>query len=347
MNPTIRYYGIVLLCLFFMACYDDDKLICPKSENIVDLTSEISPIHDPSMIKMDDTYYLFSSSPLCSFYTSKDMEQWERTGQVFDAVPAWAVERIPEANHIGAPDISFYKGKYILFYQTHKSWTCQAVIGLAVNKTLSPFDPEYQWEDKGMVIESQPYFDAVEILCGNSNATYNAIDPHFYLDKDGTPWLAFGSTVGGIKLTKLNPDTLMPADNPPKFITLARRSYLQEDPIIEGAYIIERNNYYYLFVSYNSCCKQEETKYHIRVGRSKRITGPYFSRGGIPMQLEGGTLVIDNDDNMIGCGHNEVFSENGIDWLVHHAYDSQQNYEPVLNIRKLKWDEEGWPTVCE
>ena len=62
--------------------------------NIADPASDVSPIHDPAMIKMDDTYYVFSSSPLASFYTSSDMRHWSAAGQVFDVYPDWILRRI-------------------------------------------------------------------------------------------------------------------------------------------------------------------------------------------------------------------------------------------------------------
>jgi hypothetical protein len=39
-------------------------------------------IHDPAMAKEGDTYYLFSSGPGITFYSSKDMKNWDLRGRV-------------------------------------------------------------------------------------------------------------------------------------------------------------------------------------------------------------------------------------------------------------------------
>jgi arabinan endo-1,5-alpha-L-arabinosidase len=335
---------LFVCCSLFNGC-SDEVLNCEVNENIVNLSSDASPIHDPAMLKMGDTYYVYSSSDLGSFYSSPDMHNWTFAGTVFEEIPPWLLDHVPAADHIGAPDISYYNGQYLLFYQSHKSGTCDAATGLATNQSLDPKSPNYKWVDHGLVLRSKPYIPGIDVICGDGNSIYNAIDPHFFQDRDGTPWLAFGSTIGGIRLVKLDPITLMPGSNP-GFITLAQRFLLQSDPIIEGAYIIYRSGYYYLFLSFNHCCLREETKYQVRVGRAEKVTGPYYDREGWPLYLEGGTLIIDKDGPLIGTGHNSIFSEDGVDWLVHHAKDSEQDYRPVLNIRKIEWDDQKWPSVC-
>jgi len=38
---------------------------------------------------------------------------------------------------------------------------------------------------------------------------------------------------------------------------------------------VSRHGSYYLFLSFNHCCKGEETRYQVRAGRSKVLTGLY------------------------------------------------------------------------
>jgi len=104
--------------------------------------------------------------------------------------------------------------------------------------------------------------------------------------------------------------------------------------------------YYYLFLSFNHCCLDDKTQYQIRVGRADKITGPYFDKNGWPLWLGGGTPLIQRDGAFIGTGHGEVFSAEGRDWLVHHAKLPAQNYRAHLNIRELRWNRDGWPSVC-
>ena len=39
---------------------------------------------------------------------------------------------------------------------------------------------------------------------------------------------------------------------------------------------------YHLFLSFNHCCKREETRYQVRMGRAKEMTGPYYDKRGWP-----------------------------------------------------------------
>ncbi len=80
--------------------------------------------------------------------------------------------------------------------------------------------------------------------------------------------------------------------------------------------------------------------------RDLDVPGPYYDERGWPLYLGGGSLVIERDGTFVGTGHADVFSENGVDWLVHHAKDSERDHRPYLNIRRIEWDEQGWPSVC-
>ncbi|MCH2171900.1 arabinan endo-1,5-alpha-L-arabinosidase [Myxococcota bacterium] len=344
MTNTERAVAIILACSVSLAC-SEEALDCRLNENIVNAGSDISPIHDPSMIKADGSYYIYSSSQLGSFYTSSNMRDWSMAGTIFDEIPSWLREQIPGADHIGSPDISYYDGQYLLFYQSHESETCNAATGLAINAALDPESPHYSWTDRGQVLRSTPYLSSIDVICGDDEAIFNAIDAHFFQDIDGRVWLVFGSTIGGIKLIELDPSslTLLPKSD---YITLAQRFLLQKDPVIEGAHIVHRNGYYYLFLSFNHCCKGEDTAYQVRVGRAKKVTGPYYDKSGWPLEWGGGTLVIARDGSLIGTGHSAFFSEEDTDWLVHHAKDSENDFLPILNIRKIEWGEDLWPSVC-
>lgn len=315
--------------------------------NIVDRSSDVLHIHDPAIAKQDGTYYVYSSSPLASFYTSPDLRTWTEAGRIFDALPPWVIETLPNPDHIGAPDIVYYRDRWVLYYQSHIGGTCNAGISFTTNTTLDPTDPRYEWVDHGLVLRSEPLFENLDLICGVDDVWYNAIDPHLFVEEDGEPWLVFGSTLGGLFLVDLDPDTLRPVQHPRDFVLLAARDLLQEDPIIEGPYVIKRDGYYYLFLSHNRCCQGANTKYKILVGRSENLAGPYVDRDGVPLLEEGGTVLIEREGSLIGTGHADVYSEGGTDWLVHHAYDANLDYESVLNIRRLVWDDEGWPSACQ
>lgn len=342
---------MLALSVFGTGCAHDVDLVLepPCTGNLVNRDSDVWHIHDPAIAKENGSYYIYSSSPLGSFYRSEDMRTWIEAGRLFDALPDWTYQALVTPDHIGAPDIARVGDQWVLYYQSHIGGTCNAGTGVATNITLDPDSPDYHWVDHGLVLRSTPLFDGIDIICGQDEAFYNAIDPHLFIDVDDRPWLAFGSTIGGLLLAEIDPVTFRPTQHPRDFVTLAARDLLQPGPIpiIEAPYLINREGWYYLFLSHNSCCQGADTKYKILVGRSRNLKGPYVDREGVSLLEDGGTVLIEREGTMIGTGHADVYSENGFDYLVHHAYDSERDYESILNIRRMDWDDEGWPSACQ
>lgn len=297
-------------------------------------------VHDPVMIRQNNTYYLFCTGMGINVFSSADMKSWQREKPVFDAAPPWAVETIPGfKGHIWAPDISFHNGMYYLYYSVSAFGKNTSCIGLASNKTLDPKDKDFKWVDHGKVIQSVPGRDL-----------WNAIDPNLAFDERGQPWLTFGSFWSGIKLVRLKEDLKEPAV-PEEWYTVCKRArnYKTADPdpgeaAVEAPFIFKKNNYYYLFVSFDFCCRGKESTYKIAAGRSEKIQGPYVDKEGVRLDEGGGTIVLQGDTAWPGLGHNAVCTFDGTDYLVFHAYDAADDGKPKLKIRKLQW-ENGWPVV--
>jgi arabinan endo-1,5-alpha-L-arabinosidase len=114
---------------------------------------------------------------------------------------------------------------------------------------------------------------------------------------------------------------------------------------IEGAFLYRHGDWYYLFVSFDFCCKGLQSTYNIRVGRSKNFTGPYTDREGIAMLRGGGTLVKGKGSRDIGPGHNSILVDGSQEYLVYHAYDVQVAGMSRLRIQQLTWDAQGWPVA--
>lgn len=312
------------------------------SQNIV--------VHDPVMIQENDTYYLFCTGHGISVWSSPDMENWTKEKPVFKDAPKWATETIKGfRGHIWAPDIAFFNDQYYLYYSVSSFGKNTSCIGLAINKTLNPNDPDFKWIDQGKVIQSFP---------GKTN--WNAIDPNLIVADDGTPYLSFGSFWDGLKLVKLSPDAKMVDDNLNEIPTVASRkksvdktnpSSTDKNPInagpnaIEAPFVFKKGNYYYLFASIDYCCRGEESTYKMIVGRSENIPGPYFDKEGKNMATGGGTLVLQGNKNWHGVGHNSAYTFNDTDYLIFHGYDAKDGGKPKLIIKKMQWDTEGWPIV--
>lgn len=297
--------------------------------------------HDPVMIKEGKTYYLFATGRGISVHSSTDLKTWIQEKPVFENAPKWVNEgNVPGfKNHIWAPDIAFHNGQYYLYYSCSAFAKNTSAIGVATNKTLDPKSKDFKWIDHGIVVQSVPNRDL-----------WNAIDPNLSIDENGKPWLVFGSFWDGMKMVQLAPDMTKIAQ-PEQWITVARRersfSLADADPgdaAIEAPFLFKKGDYYYLFVSWDYCCRGEKSTYKVVVGRSKTMAGPFLDKDGKDMFQGGGSLVIEGNKNWAGVGHNSAYTFEGKDYLIFHAYDSNDKGHPKLKIKEIDW-KEAWPMV--
>jgi arabinan endo-1,5-alpha-L-arabinosidase len=297
-------------------------------------------VHDPVMIKEGNTYYLFCTGFGISVFSSPDLQNWKKEKPVFASAPQWAVDAVPGyRGHTWAPDIAYFNGKYYLYYSVSTFGKNGSCIGVAVNKTLDPSSPDFNWEDLGKVIQSFPGKDQ-----------WNAIDPNLIIDEKNVPWLSFGSFWSGLKVVKLDSD-LKTLAQPERILSIAARAKGSGNDssggnAIEAPFIFKRGEYYYLFASWDYCCRGEKSNYKVVVGRSKQVTGPYLDKNAVTMTSNGGTLVLEGDaKEWFGAGHNAVYHADGKDYIIYHGYDAQDKGRSKLLINELAWDKEGWPTL--
>jgi arabinan endo-1,5-alpha-L-arabinosidase len=302
-------------------------------------------VHDPVMTREGDTWYLFSTGPGITIYSSTDRINWRYSDRAFATEPVWAKTVSPGfTGHLWAPDIIHHNNQFYLYYSVSAFGKNTSAIGVTVNKTLNPRSPDYRWEDKGIVIQSVPNRDM-----------WNAIDPAVIEDEQGQAWMSFGSFWSGLKIVKLNADWTRPAE-PQEWHSIAARPATTATNVtttdsdagpgeIEAPFIFKKGDYYYLFASWGLCCKGANSTYHLVVGRSKSVTGPYLDKTGTDMNVGGGSLLIKGNKNWVGLGHNSAYSWDGKDYLVLHAYETADKYLQKLKVLNIHWDKEGWPMV--
>lgn len=325
MKLTKHFTSFLIICSTLVSC----------------MAQTTKPItHDPVVAKQGDTYYLFCTGPGITTFTSKDLKTWTQGDPVFAESPDWSLDVAPGFNgHIWAPDITLYNGKYYLYYSVSAFGKNTSAIGLTTNSTLNPNDENFKWEDQGIVIQSVPNRDL-----------WNAIDPNLIFDEEGTPWLSFGSFWTGLKMVKLEKDLKTVAE-PQVWHPIASRERSAKfpdasagDAALEGPFIFKKGEYYYQFLSWDYCCRAENSTYKLVVGRSKTVTGPYVDKDGKKLIEGGGSLVIEGSDNWYGVGHNSVFTFEGKDYSFMHGYDASDKGLPKLIVKEITWVD-GWPTM--
>jgi arabinan endo-1,5-alpha-L-arabinosidase len=270
-------------------------------------------IHDPStIIQCDGKYYTYGTGG--GGLISADGWTWNRGA----SRPGGGV----------APDVIPIGGRYCLYYAT-SSKQPQADVHMIWNKTLNPNSPDFKWEQGGIVASS----DGVEDC--------NAIDPAVFLDPaSGKLWLIYGSYFGYIRLAQLDPRTgkrVVPTDKP---VNIAINC--------EAAAMIYQSGWYYLLATHGSCCRGADSSYNIRMGRSRKVTGPFLDNMGIDMIKGGGKLFAGSSGRMVGPGHFGLLDlgDGAQKFSCHYEADLDQGGASVLAIRPLLW-KDGWPVAGE
>ena len=305
------------------------QIITPENFNSTDPV-----VHDPVMAKEGDTYYIFSTN--IQEISSKDLKNWKLEAPVKTDFK-WISKYVPHFRGWSwAPDILYYQGKWHMFYASSAGGRNTSAIGHMTRSTLDTGSKE-KWKDCGEIIHSAPMQN-----------NWNAIDPNVIIAEDGTPWLSYGSFWDGIQLVQLSKD-LSRTDGTPRTIArhLPGTPEMSADPgenTIEAPFIFHHGDYYYLFVSWDYCCRAEKSTYRVMVGRSKSVEGPYLDRTGKDMAEGGGTLVAHDNATYVASGHNSVYNFDGKDYYVSHGYRRDDGSFHLI-LKEMDWDWEGWPIV--
>ncbi len=339
------------------------------------LSGQFAGTHDPSIAEDHGKYYVFAtgaawpthgadgmdvppppappgSAPAAKVDTRKlpqfpircsdDLLHWTRCGEVFPEIPEWIQQTSPKTEELWAPDISYFDGLYHLYYAFSAFGKNTSGIALATNETLDRTSPKYKWVDRGLVLRSY------------KEDGFNAIDPNLIFDAKGDVWLAFGSFWEGIKMRKLDRATGLLSKTDITLYSLASRAAKNTGPrdpnlppdteAVEAPFVFHHGDYYYLFVSWDLCCRGTKSTYKTMVGRSKQVTGPYLDKDGKPMIDGGGTQILFANAKWLGPGGESLLHLAGKDLIVFHAY-SAVNGAPALHISTVGW-KDGWPQAA-
>ncbi len=267
-------------------------------------------VHDPSVIKSGDTYYVFGSHLAAA--KSIDLMNWsyitrtdgdvERIANdandqnpLFDTMSTQMADAFewtgPYFKGSWAADVIQLKdGKYYFYYNwcnnpdNAEAAVChhRSFIGVAVADNV-----EGPYVNKGVFLRSGMTDEEIAAEMGPEGITSydpsvmpNTIDPDVFYDKEGQLWMTYGSYSGGIWILKMDEETAMPVAGQGYGTRLTGGEY----QAIEGSYILysPESDYYYLFTSIGGY--DANGGYNIRVSRSVNPDGPYYDVAGNDMR---------------------------------------------------------------
>lgn len=341
-------FSFVLLSLLFMislyACQQESKTgetiatdsLQVKSTSAVNAYT--NPVlnrnfPDPTIIKAPDGYYyaygtntdVNGKTVNIQVVRSKDLINWGDAGDALPTKPSWADK------DLWAPHVLYditNKTYYLYYSGESRSDTDGKCLGVATSKS-----PDGPFVDKGS-----------PLLCGDE---FVNIDPMAFDDPaTGRKLLYWGSGFEAIKVQELAGDRMSfkAGSTPIELI----QPITNEDPdnyqkLVEGAWVVYRNGYYYIFYSGDNCCG-EEAHYAVMIARSKNATGP-FETFKQTTDSEN-SVILERNERWIAPGHNSIITDDaGQDWIIYHAIDSvSKNKGRVMLIDKVTF-RNGWPEI--
>lgn len=324
-------------------------------------------VHDPSVIKFNDTYYLFGSH--LAVAKSTDLMSWTQVNlNVYKGNPI--IPDIKEdlkeavswsgADSIWAPHVVQLSDKrFYMYYCASTFGSPRSAIGIAVsNEIEGPYNHYAVILRSGQGVKDGPSEDGTLY---NGMKHPNCIDPHTFFDKDGRLWIVYGSYFGGIFILELDSNTGLPLPNQ----GYGQRLMGGNHSPIEGPFILysPETDYYYLFVSFGGL--DSRGGYNIRVVRSRSVTGPYYDIEENDMrECMGGARVIEpfgiklvgnfnfNEFSVLSAatfgyvspGHNSAYydPQTGMYFIFFHTRFPGRGESHQIRVHQLLLNEEGW-----
>lgn len=332
-------------------------------------------VHDPSVIRVEDTYYVFGSHLASA--KSKDLMSWTQisSGVTDDNVLIPNVtEELSEtlswaqSDTLWAPDvIQLADGKFYMYYDACKGDSPLSALGIAVADEI-----EGPYKNKGIILKSgmSGIGDDGEVY--DATEKPNVVDPDVFWDKDGKLWMVYGSYSGGIFILELDPATGFPLEGQGYGKKLLGGNHAR----IEGPYMLysPETDYYYLFLSYGGL--DANGGYNIRVARSKHPAGPFEDSEGKAMldaqgtpgvlfddpayapygvKLMGNHEFVNTDEEAAGAGtgyvspgHNSAYYDetSGQYYLIFHTRFPGLGEQHEVRVHQMFMNEAGWPVVA-
>lgn len=367
-------------------------------------TSRVS-VHDPSIIKANNKYYIFgthNTNAVSSNLTSWNYLQTNINNDysnIFSIGAKWASKGSTSytlKDNLWAPTVIYntQMKKWCMYMSVNGDKFYSSIALATADNIEGPYtyagtivysgftNSTEASETDYKTVMGTTTVDSRYLLNGAWNSSYgpNAIDPSVIYDKDGNLWMSYGSWFGGIFMLKLNASTGL-RDYSYTYSTTTNSSDKYFGIKIsggygttgEGSYIVYDNvsGYYYLYESYCGLNATDNfSGYHIRLFRSKNITGPYVDAAGNSaictsandnksskgIKLFGNyyfsslravsTSELSSKGYMSG-GHNSAFIDSdGQRYLIYHTRFNNGTEAHQVRVHQQFLNEDGWPVTA-
>jgi arabinan endo-1,5-alpha-L-arabinosidase len=296
---------------------------------------------DPTVIRATDGFfYAYATQGTVAGKTvniqvarSRDLVAWEWLGDALPIKPVWA----NQTQKFWAPHVSQHGDTFYMYYSADPNTLTGLCLAVATAK-----NPAGPFADIGKPLK-----------CGKS---FVNIDPMAYDDpQTGKRLLYWGSGFEPLRVQELAADRIsFKRGSRAREIVFPIKT---EDPanyqrLIEGAWVTQRDGFYYLFFSGDNCCG-DKAHYAVMVARSRSAEGPFETLAAATGEPQ--SVILSMGTRFIAPGHNSVIRDAaGDDWIIYHAIDTtKRNMQAIAGDRDVRrimlMDKivyrKGWPRI--
>lgn len=293
---------------------------------------------DPSMIRVDDTYYIANSTfewfPGVRLHESKDMVHWKLLPSPLSTTTLLDMKGTPSSGGIWAPDLSYADGKFWLIYTDVK--ITEGAFKDLTNYLTTATDIRGPWSDPIKV--NGVGFDA---------SLFHDNDGKKYLVQQTWDHREYNHPFDGITLTEFDTTTM-------KLMPHTARTIYDGTAVklVEGPHLYNIKGQYYLFAAEGGTVFTHQEV----VARSKTLDphsfesepdGPFITNFDTP------------DFYLQKQGHGGLVDTPGGEWyyasLVSRPWNhkNESSTDPrgwstlgrETSIQKVEWDDQDWPRV--
>ena len=254
---------------------------------------------DPHVLKVGDTWYAYATGDLVAnlqVARSADLVRWERLDDALPELPEWSVL---QKGLTWAPEVAKTPAGFVLYYTLRHAASGRQCVSVAVADR-----PEGPFRDT----RSRP------LVC--QERLGGSIDPHRFVDRDGTAYLVWkndGNCCGlptRLWAQRLDADGLELTGKPADLGV--RNDAAWEGNLIEAPTLWLDGGTYYLLFSAND---YGSPSYAVGYATATKVLGPYRDGPGNPILRSRGKAAGPGGQSVVEDGRGGL-------WLAYHAWDS-------------------------